>query len=156
LVVFAGNERVADDRAIGVPFGPETPAPAPRSLASVRPFGLPLLRLGRGSAGAGIEPAPTLPRGTLGTAPPGRAAIAAQRSQISGRPPARSHRSGPSASPCYASAGEAPVRASSPPRRCCRGGICLSVVPSWRPGRQASRTAGPHHFASQNRDPHRR
>ena len=40
--------------------------PAPRSLASVRPFGLPLLRLGRGSAGAGIEPAPALlPRGKL-------------------------------------------------------------------------------------------
>ena len=40
--------------------------PAPRSLTSVRPFGLPLLRLGRGSAGAGIEPAPALPsRGKL-------------------------------------------------------------------------------------------
>ena len=49
---------------MGVASSPQTPAPAPRSLASVRPFGLPLLRLGRGSASAGIEPAPALlPRG---------------------------------------------------------------------------------------------
>jgi hypothetical protein len=71
LVVFGGNERVADDRAIGVPFGPETPAPAPRSLASVRPFGLPLLRLGRGSTSAGIEPAlALLPRRNLSLCSP--------------------------------------------------------------------------------------
>lgn len=44
----------------GVSGQPWTTPPPPRSLASVRPFGLPLLRLGRGSAGAGIEPAPSL------------------------------------------------------------------------------------------------
>jgi len=44
---------------------------------------------------------------------------AARRSRLRlARHPARSRRSGPSACPCYASAGEAPIRASSPSRRC--------------------------------------
>ena len=56
---------------MGVASFPQTPAPAPRSLASVRPFGLPLLRLGRGSASAGIEPAPALlPRNNLSLCSP--------------------------------------------------------------------------------------
>jgi len=58
---------------------------APGSLASVRPFGLPLLRIGRGSTDTGIEPVPALPCGDLATVPPGRAAVTTRRTKSKGR-----------------------------------------------------------------------